>query len=315
VKVIVTTTINEPTEALERFAAMDDWDMVVIGDQKTPHASYNRNDMIYLSPDDQESKYKVLSDLIGWNCIMRRNIGFIEAYNMGADIIATVDDDNIPNDNWGKNIFVGQNIEVNCYTPKNGICLDPVHISGYPHLWHRGFPLHLLSERDIESIIKMPVKVDFQADFWDGDPDIDAICRMIWHPNCKFDSKIFPFSSIGFFSPFNSQNTFIRREALIDYFMFPHVGRADDIWGSYYAESKGHNIIYGPPTVVQKRFGHNLSKDLENEVLMYTKTLPLLESLKQNSESIQDFVPTRSYEALKEYQRLFKETSTEKDNA
>mgnify|MGYP003724461491 FL=1 len=35
-KVIVTTTINAPTEALRKFAAMPDWELVVVGDKKTP---------------------------------------------------------------------------------------------------------------------------------------------------------------------------------------------------------------------------------------------------------------------------------------
>ena len=36
------------------------------------------------------------------------------------------------------------------------------------------------------------------ADFWNGDPDIDAICRMEYRPDCKFDEKYFPFSSNTF---------------------------------------------------------------------------------------------------------------------
>jgi len=35
-KVIVTTTIHPPTEAIEAFQAMEDWELVVIGDKKTP---------------------------------------------------------------------------------------------------------------------------------------------------------------------------------------------------------------------------------------------------------------------------------------
>ena len=35
-KVIVTTTINKPTKAIELFESMQDWELVVIGDKKTP---------------------------------------------------------------------------------------------------------------------------------------------------------------------------------------------------------------------------------------------------------------------------------------
>ena len=36
-KIIVTTTINPPTEALIKYSKKEDWDLIVIGDLKTPH--------------------------------------------------------------------------------------------------------------------------------------------------------------------------------------------------------------------------------------------------------------------------------------
>ena len=38
----------------------------------------------------------------------------------------------------------------------------------------------------------MTIKVDVQADFWDGYLDIDAVCRMEHAPECKFDPTCFP---------------------------------------------------------------------------------------------------------------------------
>ncbi len=52
------------------------------------------------------------------------------------------------------------------------------------------------------------VHVDIQADFWNGDPDIDAVCRMEHAPECDFDPAAFPIAS-NRLSPFNSQNTFL----------------------------------------------------------------------------------------------------------
>jgi len=49
---------------------------------------------VYLTPDEQ-CKYKC-SELLGWNTITRRNIALLEALRWGADVIITVDDDNIP---------------------------------------------------------------------------------------------------------------------------------------------------------------------------------------------------------------------------
>ena len=90
----------------------------MVGDKKTPHDDYFQlekrfSNFKYLHPDEQEKKYKKISDIIGWNCIQRRPLGYIEAYNMGAEIIATVDDDNIPYDDWGKNLLVNKTVNVN----------------------------------------------------------------------------------------------------------------------------------------------------------------------------------------------------------
>ena len=93
-KYIISTTINPPTKAIKKFDNLK-LDLVVAGDLKTP-SNYKLKNGIYLNPKDQEKISKKLSDLIGWNCIQRRNFAMIYAYNKGADIIATIDDDNIP---------------------------------------------------------------------------------------------------------------------------------------------------------------------------------------------------------------------------
>ena len=51
-----------------------------------------------MTPEKQEILYPELSNTIGWKSIQRRNIGFVYAYQNGADIVATVDDDNIPDE-------------------------------------------------------------------------------------------------------------------------------------------------------------------------------------------------------------------------
>ncbi len=240
-KVIVTTTINPPTEAVQKFAAMPDWELVVMGDLKTPK-DYKLERGVYVTPEMQEKYDKELSDAIGWNTIQRRNFGLLWAHEMKADIVAVIDDDNIPYENWGKNLAVGKEIEVNYYETTLP-AFDPVGATNYPHLWHRGYPLQLLPKRDYSVKKKMKMVPDVQADFWNGDPDIDAVCRLEHAPECKFDKKYFPIASSKL-SPFNSQNTFMSGKILKDYFLFPHVGRMDDIWASYYVEAKGFKVVY-----------------------------------------------------------------------
>ena len=62
-KVIVTTTINPPTEALRKFGAMPDWDLVVIGDKKTP-TDFHIEGATYVTPDEQEAYDAELSEAL-----------------------------------------------------------------------------------------------------------------------------------------------------------------------------------------------------------------------------------------------------------
>jgi len=193
-KIIVTTTINQPTEAIDKYASMCDWHLVIAGDLKTPHNSYQKlENVTYLSPEKQEEMYPRLSKLIGWNTIRRRNFAILHAYKIGADIIATVDDDNIPLSNWGKNLLIGKEVEVDYYDSTLDI-FDPLFPTQYNYLWHRGFPIQFVKERNVKYLGKRKIRCLVQADLWNGDPDIDAICRIIYKPNVEFKVKE-PFSS------------------------------------------------------------------------------------------------------------------------
>ena len=99
---IVTTTIQKPTEATLKFCKLNDWDLIVVGDLKTPENEYKEINCHYITTEDQEVLNKELSDAIEWNTIQRRNMGFLYAYNEGYEVIASVDDDNIPKENWGE---------------------------------------------------------------------------------------------------------------------------------------------------------------------------------------------------------------------
>ena len=300
-KVIVCTTINSPTKAIERFDNLAGWELVVVGDQKTPH-NYQLENGVYLSPNDQVKISTELSELIGWNCIQRRNFGLLYAFNSGAEVVCTVDDDNIPLDNWGEELFINKKALVKEYKT-DSVAFDPIGATNYSNLWHRGFPLELIPDRNYSVSSIVEIVPDIQADFWNGDPDIDAICRLEHKPECRFEDNYFPFTS-NTFSPFNSQNTFINRKAAGDYFLFPHVGRMDDIWAAYYVRSKGNRVIYNKPTVYQARNVHNLIEDMKKEYIGYENNLSLITDLKMNSEKILNYLPERSIAAWKVYRSL-----------
>jgi hypothetical protein len=302
-KVIVTTTINPPTEAIARFDRLPGWDLVVVGDLRTPQ-DYRLRHGLYLSPEDQEKYDKPLSDAIGWNCIQRRNFGLLIAHEMNADIIAVVDDDNIPlSADWGQDLMIGREVEVNFFETDLPV-FDPIGATNYPSLWHRGYPLQLVSRRDYSKKGRRRVGVDVQADFWNGDPDVDAICRMEHAPACDFDETCFPIAA-NRPSPFNSQNTFLSSEILKDYFLCPHVGRMDDIWAAYYVQAKSAHVVYGKPTVFQDRNSHDPIRDMRGEYLGYENNLKIVSDLAVDPEAILSYLPGRSVRAFQLFRRHF----------
>lgn len=304
-KIIVTTTINPPTEAIDKFAAKKDWVMYVIGDKKTPHHIWDQYvidhpGVWYISPEDQEKKYPILSDIIGWNCIQRRAIGYILAIENGFDIIASVDDDNIPYDNWGEDLHIDKPTLVDMWESNNGLVFDPLSVTNHPELWHRGFPWQMVAKGRVMTYKgKKWVTPMVQADLWDGAPDIDALCRMVnGNPIVKFNA-IHPFTASGY-KPFNSQNTFFCREALKHYYLYPGVGRMDDIWGAYHLSETKMDVIYAAASVYQERNEQSPVKNLQDEMLGYDKTLSLLAG--------KDVLPDQAKRFEEEYARLASRT-------
>ena len=306
-KIIITTTINKPTEAILKFCSMSDWHMIVVGDKKTPHQEYfnlekSFSDFKYLHPDEQEQKYPELSNVLGWNCYERKNIGFIEAYKKGYEIIANVDDDNIPYDFWGKNLMVGKNVIVDEYDCDYKV-FDPLMITNRPDK---------VKSRNSKFIGKKEVKCLVQADFWDGEPDVDAICKLTKDYHVKFD-KFEPFTSSKII-PFNSQNTFIHRDFLPHYMMLLDTERMADIWGAYIAQIK-HDlkepyVVVHPSTVYHDRPNNpspatngthrSMMDDFRVELQGYSAASNFLEG-----DNWKKYLTEKSLKALEIYENMY----------
>ena len=124
------------------------------------------------------------------------------------------------------------------------------------------------------------------AGLWLGDPDIDAVTRMVAKPTCMGVSAV---ASAGFvvdpgcYSPFNSQNTGFLRELLPVLLMLTPYGRFDDIWCSYVAErimrEHRYAVHFGQPLVWQQRSAHSLIRDLHVEMEGMEATLRFVSCL------------------------------------
>ena len=102
-KVIVTTTINQPTEAIYKFDSFKDWTLIVVGDKKTPKNYKLRYGDFYSLLKQKELKFS-FSKICPKNSYSRKNIGYLLAILNKTDIIIETDDDNSPKRNFFKNI-------------------------------------------------------------------------------------------------------------------------------------------------------------------------------------------------------------------
>ncbi len=290
---LVTTTINVP-HVLRLYRRCDpDVRFFVTGDEKSPDGKIKRlcldiEPAIYLTATDQRASSWKCSDLIGWNCIQRRNIATLEALRWGADIIVTVDDDNLP---------VNQAYFTDYQTFLDGAPFDgllaspevewfdhgrfyqePAPQRGHPHQWHQ-YPLRLSHVVD--------AKIGVHAGLVIGDPDVSAITRLArrpvvsgFHEALRHGIAVNPRHTRTIF---NSQNTAYVRELAPAMLLCPQFRRFDDIVCSLVAQrvmaDTGHHVLFGPPTCLHERNAHDLQRDLDDESWGQANILKVQEKL------------------------------------
>ncbi|PIR89077.1 MAG: hypothetical protein COU07_03230 [Candidatus Harrisonbacteria bacterium CG10_big_fil_rev_8_21_14_0_10_40_38] len=316
-KAIITTTIYVPVLLEEYIKNVkrnkhDNVFYVVIGDKKTPPeaekyckdlGNKHKVEIEFLGVEDQEKylkKFPELNKHLVYNSIQRRNIGILLAYEKGAEIIVTIDDDNfvVEKDFIGKNLIVGKEVSLDCLSSNTkwvNVCQFLKEKNDFP-FYHRGFPMEKrwLNEKITKK--KKTGKVVVNAGFWLEDPDIDAITRLTIPIDVKSYTRDKNFMlDHGTWSPFNSQNTALAREVIPAYFLSPYIGRYDDIWASYIVQRIAHHrkeyISYGLPMVIQKRNPHNYFKDFEKERighLLTGKFCDWLDSIKFKKKSYEE---------------------------
>jgi hypothetical protein len=110
-----------------------------------------------------------------------------------------------------------------------------------------------------------------------GDPDIDAIHRLIFKKTPQFNNNPALIMGKNIFCAFNSQNTLWLDSDLFPLLYLPSTVsfRFTDILRGYVAQSvinsSSKNWGFFQPTSYQERNDHNLMNDFNSELEMYTK--------------------------------------------
>ena len=326
---LVTTTINVPrflAEVLENAETnghADQLSIVVVADRKTPPEvgeflsdldKKHPAKVTYLDMSDQKKlmrRWPALDLFIRYDCIQRRNLGYIQAALDEAEVIITVDDDNFvtEDDFIGHHLAVGQTVTMPVVSHSSGwwnVC-ERLLSETSRRFYHRGFPKSLQDwEFGRYECTEAEVNVVANGGLWLGAPDVDAtthieepievigLTPMQGSRNCAL--------AAGTWCPLNSQNTAFDARALpAMYLPVMHdrirgyrITRMDDIWMSYFlraiADQRGESVTYGPPLVYQERNPHNFVTDLSRELAGYILSERLAVYLRDFKTSEADYL-------------------------
>lgn len=279
-KSIVVTTIHSPSDAIRQFSKLPNWNLISVGDLKTP-MDWHVPNVEYLAPKDQNKLFPEFSNLLGWNRYARKNIGYLYAIKMSSDIIAEIDDDIAPYRNYPPNVAENKKIPV----LSGEKFVNIYNFFGSRESWPRGFPVNrILKKQKISKKIKT-IYTPIQNSLLDQNGDFDAIYRLVSDKNIKYAKKGQFALDKGVYCPFHSGNTFWHREAYMllymPAFVNPHV---EDIWRGYIAqrllwEINGHLTFIYPTVYTDQRNKHNYMKDFEFEIPMFLQTEKLISVL------------------------------------
>lgn len=270
--------------------------LIIIPDKKTPKELYQKYKEIkkrgfnILCPavEEQDQYLKKLGAIfntIPYNSDSRRNIGYLMAYELGDEVIISVDDDNFPIK--GKKFFKEHSVVANCKEKvrilenKEGwfnIC-SLLNFKDPGIVYARGFPYFARFKKEKNSFKNLDTQIHMNAGLWLKAPDVDAITWLGVKPNSvSFENKSIILGPKTW-TPINTQNTSLNRRVIPAYWFvkmgYPISGlsidRYGDIFSGYFAQKcakhLGFSIRVGSPIINHIRNSHNAIKDLNYEFL------------------------------------------------
>ncbi len=304
-KAIVITSIFDPTEGVIAFSKMQDYQLIVVGDRKTP-ADWHCENADFLSVNHQEAMDFELAALLPFNHYCRKMLGYLKAIRYGAEYIVDIDDDIIPKEHW---IFPEFKNTYN-YIEENKGFVNIYQLYTKQNIWPRGLPLKFVTTQfELDKCISTR---ECQIGIWQGltdqDADVDAVYRLTNNSSCNFIEREPVVLGKGTLSPFNTQNTIIRKELFPLLYLPAHVTfRFTDILRGLIAQPimwlYDYQLGFINATAVQKRNPHDDMKDFISEIPMYKYTEKVIEAVTYSILSIES-IETNLYNA---YDSLRKE--------
>jgi hypothetical protein len=159
-------------------------------------------------------------------------------------------------------------------------------------IWPRGLPLDEIRkpQPDPGSLTEAGIWCPIQQGLVDGDPDVDAVYRLLFPLPGEFRAGFSVALKPGAWCPFNSQNTTWFPEAYpLMYLPSFCTFRMTDIWRSFVAQRiawvNDWPLLFHEADLYQERNAHNLMKDFQDEVPGYLNNRRICETLDRVSLS------------------------------
>lgn len=283
---VITSIANDENPVLRKLADESKArkiPFIVMGDTKSPDV-FNLEGCDFYSIARQNDLRFELAGLLPTKHYARKNLGYLVALAQGADVIVETDDDNLPlPEFWNKR---SRTVSAHLITRKEWINVYKYFTEA--HIWPRGFALENIP--DILPALEPAISVNcpIQQGLADGNPDVDAIYRLILPLPVKFNRSESIALGEGSVCPFNSQNTTWFKETFALLYLPSYCSfRMTDIWRSFVAQriawTCGWKVLFHQSTVSQERNDHNLMNDFSDEIPGYINNAKIYSSLRNLS--------------------------------
>jgi hypothetical protein len=282
---IVITTINSINSTSIPKYLGSDRDLIIVGDQKTPHEQYEgRDDIIYINECGGE--FTEFCQKLPKNHYGRKNLGYLFAKREGYSEIFDTDDDNYPLSNF-LNFSISDLMLKTITGPKFPNIFD---LFQDEHIWPRGYPIELVNNKqEVKLSDKVHMdKIGIIQSLSNGEADVDAIFRLTsqnYSGDIEFKVGMGYILESGVYSQVNTQITLWVDPEIFHLLYIPVTTtfRFCDILKGYVAQRAmweyGKSLCYVSPLVEQKRNDHNLMKDFQSEIPMYTEVYSMVNNI------------------------------------